>query len=237
MGEMIQFPSNGHTCSGYLARPSGGRGPGLVVIQEWWGLVDHIKDVCDRFAAEGFVALAPDLFHGEKASTQEPDKAGKLAMGLKIDEATRDMLGAVAWLAKSEETTGDRVGIAGFCMGGALALHAAAQTPTIAAAVAFYPGMQFLERAAFDVTRVRAPMLGHFASEDHSYTREQVDDLQRRAREGGNEFEVHWYSGADHAFFNDTRPEVHRPEASREAWERTLGFLRKHLATTAAPVS
>lgn len=236
MGEMIEFPSNGHTCSGYLAVPRSGRGAGVVVIQEWWGLVAHIKDVCDRLAAEGFVALAPDLYHGKAVSNQEPDEAGKLAMGLRMDEATRDILGAVSWLGASDATTGDRVGVVGFCMGGALSLHAAAQSPAVAAAAAFYPGMMFLEKAGFDVTRVRGAMLGHLASEDGSYTREQVEAMERRASAAGNDLEVHWYQGAGHAFFNDTRPEVYRPEASRQAWDRTLAFFRKHLATTAAPV-
>src|SRR5437016_3547506 len=119
MAEMVEFPSNGHTCSGYLSAPRGGRGPGVVVIQEYWGLVPQIRSVCDRFAADGFVALAPDLFHGKTAGLTEPDQAGKLLMELQLDEAARDMLGAARWLAASERTAGDRVGITGFCMGGA----------------------------------------------------------------------------------------------------------------------
>jgi carboxymethylenebutenolidase len=229
MGEMIEFPSNGHTCAGYLARPSAGRGPGVVVIQEWWGLVQHIKDVCDRFAQEGFVALAPDLYHGKTASNQEPDEAGKLAMGLRLDEATRDMVGAVSWLSKSEATTGEHVGIVGFCMGGALALHAAAQTPAVAAAVAFYPALEFLERADFDVTRVRGRILGHFAGDDHYYTPEQVQAMQQRVRTAGNDMDVHWYEHAGHAFFNDTRPEAYVEDDARQAWVRTLEFLRAKL--------
>src|SRR5947207_12757227 len=114
MGEIVEFPSNGTTGQGYLATPEGG-GPGIVVIQEWWGLVPHIKDVCDRLAADGFTALAPDLFHG--ASTTEPDEAGKLAQSLKLDEAGRDIAGAVRWLAEGDRTTGSRVGIVGFCLG------------------------------------------------------------------------------------------------------------------------
>src|ERR1043165_1844986 len=96
MGEMVDFPSNGDTGSGYLARPAAGAGLGLLVIQEWWGLVPHIKDVCDRFAAEGFTALAPDLYRGE--STTEPDEAGKLMMALNLERAAKDLSGAVDWL-------------------------------------------------------------------------------------------------------------------------------------------
>jgi carboxymethylenebutenolidase len=233
MGEMIEFPSNGHTCGGYLATPRSGRGAGLVVIQEWWGLVPHIRDVCDRLAAEGFVALAPDLYHGK--TTKEPDEAGKLAMSLRVEDAGRDIAGAVSWVAASERTTGNRVGIVGFCMGGALTLVAASQNPSLAAVVSFYPALGLVEQ--LDVSTIKGAVLGHFASEDHAYTHEQVEDIERRLREAGVDVELFWYEGADHAFFNDTRPEVYRQEASQLAWDRTLAFFRKHLVTTAAPVA
>ena len=138
MGETVEFASNGDTATGYLALPPRGHGPGVVVIQEWWGIVHHITDVCDRFAAAGFVALAPDLYHG--TTTTEPDEAGKLIMSLQIDGAGRDMVGAGRWLAASERTAGDRVGIVGFCAGGALALYAATLSDVFAATVAYYPG-------------------------------------------------------------------------------------------------
>src|SRR5919202_6210458 len=126
MGELISFPANGGTCAGYLAKPGGGdKGAGVVVIQEWWGLVGHIKDVADRFASEGYVTLAPDLYHGE--TTKSPDQAGKLLMALRIDEAERDMRGAIKYLLDHEATTGARVGTVGFCMGGALSLYAASK--------------------------------------------------------------------------------------------------------------
>jgi len=139
MGETVEFPSNGHTASGYLAKPPSGHGPGVVVIQEWWGVNEHIRDLCDRFAGEGFVALAPDLYHGKE--TREPDEAGKLLMELDLAGAARDMLGAGKWLAASEHTAGDRVGIVGFCMGGALAIYAATLSDVFAAVVPFYPYM------------------------------------------------------------------------------------------------
>ena len=234
MGETVEFPSNGHSCAGYLATPSSGRGPGVLVIQEWWGLVPHIRDVCDRFAAAGFVALAPDLFHGRH--TTEPDEARKLVMELQLDQAARDMLGAARWLAASDRTAGDRVGIAGFCVGGALALYAATLSDVFAATVAFYPGLGFIDRAQADLTQVRGAALGHFAELDHSYSREQVEQLERTLREAGADVEVHWYPGADHAFFNDSRPQVYNQDAARLAWDRTVAFLRKHLAATPAPV-
>ena len=125
MGEIVTFASNGGTASGYLATPEGGGGVPVVVIQEWWGLVPHIEDVCERFAAEGFVALAPDLYRGEK--TTEPDEAGKLMMALNVDQAAKDMSGAVD---KVKEVSGrDAVGVVGFCMGGGLALVLACHRP------------------------------------------------------------------------------------------------------------
>jgi carboxymethylenebutenolidase len=234
MGEMVEFPSNGHTCSGYLATPQSGRGPGVVVVQEYWGLVGHVKNVCERLAREGLVALAPDLFHGKEA--KEPDEAGKLLMEMNLDEAGRDMVGAARWLAASERTAGDRVGIVGFCMGGALAVYAATLSDLFAAVVPFYPYFALTEGAKPDVTKIRGAVLGHFAEHDHAYTKEQVDSLEQQLQAAGVDVEFVWYPGTDHAFFNDDRPEVYDPEASQLAWDRTLSFFRKHLATTPAPV-
>jgi len=234
MGEMIDFPSNGNMCSGYLATPKSGHGPGVVVIQEWWGLVPHIKDICDRLAREGFVAVAPDLFHGKQ--TFEPDEAGKLVMAMRLDEAARDMLGAVSWLSNSDRTAGDRVGIVGYCVGGSLSLYAATLSPHIGCAVLFYPGLAFPAVQQADLSKISGAVLGQFAENDHSYTREQVADLERRLREAGIDVEFFWYAGADHGFFNDDRPAVYNPDAAQLAWDRTLAFFRRHLAVTATPV-
>src|ERR1700681_2514897 len=224
MGETVEFPSNGHTCGGYLATPPSGRGPGVVVIQEYWGVNAHIRDLCDRFAAEGFVALAPDLYHGKE--TKEPDEAGKLLMELDLAEAARDMLGAGKWLAASERTAGDRVRIVGYCMGGALAIYAATLSDVFAAVVPFYPYMGVTAAATPDVTKIRGAVLGHFAEKDHAYTKEQVAALEQQLRAAGVDDEFVWYPGTDHAFFNDDRPEVYDPEAAQRAWERTLSFFR-----------
>ncbi|HUZ68079.1 MAG TPA: dienelactone hydrolase family protein [Candidatus Saccharimonadales bacterium] len=234
MGETVEFPSNGHTCSGYLATPASGRGPGVVVIQEWWGLVPHIRDLCDRFAAEGFVALAPDLYHGKE--TKEPDEAGKLLMELDLPTAARDMLGAGTWLAQSDKTAGDRVGIVGFCMGGALALYAATLSDVFAAVVPFYPYMGVTAAATPEIVNIKGAVLGHFATKDEAYTPEQVATLEAEMRNAGIDVEFFWYEGADHAFFNDTRPEVFDEDAARLSWDRTRAFFRTHLATTVTPV-
>ena len=154
MPEHITFKANGRTTPGYLARPSG-PGPGVIVIQEWWGLVPHIEEVADRFAAEGFFALAPDLFHGQKATS--PDQAGKLMMSLGIDDAAKDLAGAIEHLRQQESVTGAKVGTVGFCMGGALSLFAASQNPEVGACVVFYGGHPNVKP---DLARLEAPVLG-----------------------------------------------------------------------------
>jgi carboxymethylenebutenolidase len=223
-GRMIEFKSNGGTASGYLSTPESGEGPGVVVIQEWWGLVPHIKDVADRFASEGFVALAPDLYHGDVA--RSPDEAGKMMMALNISQTERDLRGAVQYLLDDEATTGDRVGTIGFCMGGALSLYAASKNTQVGACVVFY-GIHPKVEPEFD--NLRAPVLGIFAEKDKSVTPDAVRALEETMREHGKSIETHIYPGTDHAFFNDTRPEVYDAAAAADAWRRTIEFLRAHL--------
>jgi carboxymethylenebutenolidase len=155
-GTMVQFESNGGTASGYLSTPAGGRGPGVLVIQEWWGLVGHIKNVGDRFAAKGFTALAPDLYHGQTAD--EPDAAGKLFMALNVAQAEKDLRGAATYLAAHSSTT--KLGAVGFCMGGQLALFAATINPSIGATVDFY-GIH--PNVKPDYAKLAGPVLGLFA--------------------------------------------------------------------------
>ena len=234
MGEMVEYPSSGEGASGYLALPASGRGPGVVVIQEWWGIVPHIASVCDRFAGAGFVALAPDLYHG--ATTTEPDEAGRLLMALELDRAGREIVDAGRWLAASERTAGDRAGIVGFCAGGALAMYAATLSSVFTAAVAFYPGFGFVERAKPDYSSAEGPFLLHWADRDHSYDRESAALFEDRLRAAGLDVESHWYANSDHAFFNDDRPVVYNAGQAQLAWDRTLAFFRTHLAATPAPV-
>ncbi|HJS23272.1 MAG TPA: dienelactone hydrolase family protein [Pyrinomonadaceae bacterium] len=224
MGEMVQFPFAGGTTGGYLAEPESGSGPGVVVIQEWWGLVDHIKDVCDRFAAEGFVALAPDLYHGK--TTKSPDEAGKLMMAMRIDEAERDLSAAADYLSTLDSTTSEKIGVVGFCMGGALALYTATKNPKVGACVVFYGGHPKVKP---DLPNLHAPVLGLYAGKDGFVTPESVRDLERQLKVLGKQIEVNIYNDTDHAFFNDTRPEVYNAEAAADSWQRTIEFLRKHL--------
>ncbi len=225
MGEMVQFPNNGGSTSGYLAIPEGGNGAGIIVIQEWWGLVDHIKEVCDRFASEGFVALAPDLYHGK--TTKSPDEAGKLMMAMRIDEAEKDLRAAADYLAIQDSTTSERIGVVGFCMGGALALYTATKNPKIGACVVFYGGHPNVKP---DLPNLHAPMLGLYADRDDFVTPDSVRELEGKLKDLGKDVEVKIYPDADHAFFNDARPEVYNAGAAADAWQRTVEFLRKNLA-------
>jgi len=195
------------------------------VIQEWWGLVDHIKDVCDRFAAAGFVALAPDLYHG--ASTTEPDEAGKVMMAMKMDQAALDMSGAVDEVARRAST--DRVGVIGFCMGGGLALVLGTKRPDKVAAVVPCYGIIPWPDAQPDYADMSAAVLGHYAEKDGFFTPEAAEALGAQLRALGKEVEIIVYPGADHAFFNDTRPEVYDAEAAGALWERTLAFFHTQL--------
>jgi carboxymethylenebutenolidase len=225
MGEMIEFPSNGSTAMGYLAKPEEGSGPGVIVIQEWWGLVDHIREVCDRFAAEGFVALAPDLYHGETVA--EPDEAGKAMMALTMDQAARDMSGAVDEVLRQSGTS--HVGVIGFCMGGGLALVLATQRPDAVAAVVPCYGVIPWPDAQPDYAALSAAVLGHYASDDDFFTPAAAEALGEQLRALGKEAEIIVYPGTDHAFFNDSRPEIYDAAAATALWERSLAFFRAHL--------
>jgi len=224
MGEIVEFPSNGSTAQGYLALPEPGSGPGVLVIQEWWGLVDHIKDLCERFAGEGFVALAPDLYHGAAVSNKEPDEAGKLLMSLRIDQAAQDLTGAVDYLG--EHSTGQNIGAVGFCMGGGLALRVGCLRPDAVKAVVPFYGIAGWPPGESDWSQMTAAVQGHYAENDGMAGPPEVAKLEAELRAAGVEVEMFVYPGTTHAFFNDTRPEVHDAEASELAWQRALSFLR-----------
>lgn len=209
---------------GYLAKPASGRGPGVLVIQEWWGLVDHVRDLCDRFAREGFVALAPDLYRGETAS--DPDAAGRLMLGLEIPRAASDLDGAVKALRDEPGTEGPKVGAVGFCMGGQLALFAACRNPAIGAVVDFY-GIH--PNVTLDLAPLQAAVLGVFAEHDAFVPPEAARKLEADLRAAGKRAVCEVYPGVGHAFFNDTRPDVYDAQAAARAWSDTLAFLRAEL--------
>jgi len=220
MGQMIDFgrPDGGST-RGYLASAGAGR-PGVIVIQEWWGLNDQICGVADRFARAGYNALAPDLYKGRV--TQKPDEANHLMTGLDFPGAThQDIRGAVQHLAKG----GAKVAVMGFCMGGALTVASAVHVPECSAGVCFYgiPPADFADPA-----KIRIPFQGHFANQDDWCTPAAANALEAAMKAAGQSPDIHRYDAA-HGFFNERRGDVYDAACAQQAWDRMSEFLKKHL--------
>jgi carboxymethylenebutenolidase len=229
MGETVEFRSNGDTASGYLATPSSGSGPGVLVVQEWWGLVPQIKRTCDRLAELGFVALAPDLYHGDIAEHTEMDKANELMQSLPPDRAARDMGAAIDYLLGSERVTGDKVGVMGFCMGGMLALLITALAgDKVGAATPFYGAP--LGESAPDWSTLTAAVQGHYAENDDFFPPAAVKQLEAELREMGKDVEFIVYPGTGHAFANEEDAlGTYDAEAADQAWSRAVSFLKSKL--------
>ncbi|HEY3007162.1 MAG TPA: dienelactone hydrolase family protein [Micromonosporaceae bacterium] len=226
MGEMVSYRSNGGTSEGYLATPESGSGPGVIVIQEWWGLVPHIVSVADRFADAGFVALAPDLYHGVQAT--EPDEAGKLLMGLAMDQAARDIAGAAANLAERPKVTG-RVGCVGFCAGGSLAMWSATLSDEIVATVGFYPVLPW-ERMSPKWSNYAGKVAMIHCDGGVPSAAPGIQQAKQAIEAAGGECVTYDYPDTHHAFFNDDRPEAYDADAARPAWARTVELFRTRLA-------
>ncbi len=229
MGEMISFKRpDGGLCDGYLVTPvSGGKAPGIVVIQEWWGINDQIKGVAERLAVAGYRALVPDLFRGKV--TMEAKEAEHLMNGLDFaDAAGQDVRGAVQYL---KATGSAKAGVTGYCMGGAVAVLAAALVPESDAHVTWYgyPPLEYV-----DAARIKAPVLGHWATHDQFFAIAGVDALEARLKAAGVDFEFHRYD-AKHAFANEEAdslnlpPLGYDPVAAELAWKRSLAFFAAHL--------
>lgn len=223
-GEMITWTTNGDEVPGYLSVTEKTPAPGIIVLQEWWGLEPHIKEVTDRFADEDFVALAPDLYHG--ALVDEPDEARKLAMELDHGRAVAEIESAARYLLSRDDVTGDRVGIIGFCMGGGLVHQVAIRTDVAGAAVVFYGrNPDPIEQ----VSEMDCPLLGIYGGQDQGIPPSEVERLRGALQAAGKtDYEIHMYDDAPHAFFNDRRPS-YREFDSRDAWEKAIGFFRKNL--------
>jgi carboxymethylenebutenolidase len=220
---MIEYASNGGIAHGYLARPDGeGNGKGIVVVQEWWGLMPHIQDIADRFGKEGYLALAPDLWDGEKATS--PDEAGRMLMALNIHDAHKKLAGAA--VALHAHGAKGKLGVVGFCMGGQLALYTACAVPDeIGACVDFY-GIHPKVKPQFE--QLKAPVLLIFGEKDPSVTPANGKEMARAIQSVGKQAEVKVYAGG-HAFFNDTRPEAYNEASAKQAWKDTLAFFKAHL--------
>lgn len=229
MGTTVEFQSNGSTASGYLATPESGSGPGVIVVQEWWGLDWGIKEMADRLAAAGFVALAPDLYHGELAGHTEMDRAGELMAQLPPDRAARDMSAAVDHLAGLDATTGAGIGVVGFCMGGMLAFILAAQRPDeVKALVPFY-GFPTGDGQP-DYARIDAAIQGHMAEQDTFFPPEGARALEAKLRELGKDATLTVHPGTGHAFMAPHNALGTTDEAlATEIWPQVTAFLHQHL--------
>jgi carboxymethylenebutenolidase len=225
MGKMIEFVRpDGQKAPGYLALPgTSDHAPGVVVVHELWGLNPQIKGVADKLAQDGFRALVPDLYRGKLAKDKEAGR--QLMSGLDFaDVASQDLRGAVQHL-KSRSSA--KVAVLGFCMGGALTIISGVKVPELDAGVCFY-GIP-PERAA-DPSKIRVPMQFHFATQDEWCNADLVGKLKGALAQGGVPHELYIYE-AKHAFMNDARPEVHAPDAAREAWDRAVKFLKANIAS------
>jgi carboxymethylenebutenolidase len=222
----IEFKTSAGSSPGYLAVPAGERGPATIVLQEWWGLDEHIRSICDRLATEGFFALAPDLYRGE--STTQPSEAEQKMMALSMSQVEGEMCGAAAHLASLPGFEGSGVGSVGFCLGGGLSVWAAATCPEITAAVTYY---YVMPHGRPDFTTIRCPVLGHFGTADAFIPLEAAKELEAELEAAGVAVDFHYYEGAGHAFFNDTnRLGTYDAGLAETSWERTVSFLRTTLA-------
>jgi carboxymethylenebutenolidase len=223
--EMLDYATNGSQASGFLARPAGdGPFPGVIVIQEWWGLNDNIKDIAQHFANEGFSAFAPDLYHGTVVS--EPDEAQKEMMALDMGRASQELVKAAEYLSRQPYINGRGIGATGFCMGGGLALTLATDTPLIKACTPFYGGNP---NPIDKLANLRGPVFAVYAEHDDFASEAVRNAFKSKMDELGKPYEMQVYPGTEHAFFNDTRPEVYREAAAKDAWERVLTLFRAEL--------
>jgi carboxymethylenebutenolidase len=225
----IEFPTSAGSTPGYLAVPAGERGPATILLQEWWGMDDSVRSLCDRLAGEGFFVLAPDLYRGEP--TTQPSEAEQKMMALSMAEVEQDMCGAAEYLRAHAGVEGPGVGSVGFCLGGGLSVWAAANCPQITAAVAYY---YVMPHGKPDLKAITGPVLGHFGTADEFIPLEAARALETELRDAGVDVTFHYYEGAGHGFANDhNRLGTYDEGAAQTAWERTVSFLRAALAPSA----
>ena len=223
----VKFPGDGATIDAFLARPSAaGQYPAVVVLQEWWGVNDHMKDIAQRFVREGFVALVPDLYTrmGNKV-TKDAQEAAKLMESLQSQQILKDLNGATQYIKQQPFVDTEKVGVVGFCMGGTFALMMAAHNSDVKASVPFYGQVPPLDSLKYLV----APVLYIHGEQDGWITKAEVARLEQGLKQFGRPGEVRRYPTAGHAFFNDTRPDAYKPAEAKDAWQRALAFLRQHM--------
>ena len=219
----ITITHNNIEISGYLSEPEETPTAGIIVIQEWWGLTEDIKEIADRYAAEGYLAFAPDLYHGEIAI--EPDEARKLAMSMERDIAAQEIDGAISWLR--DEHNVSKSGCVGYCMGGGRTLAAAIRPSSGVDAVHVYYGGGM--PSADQIATISVPVLGSYGSEDGGIPVEQVDMLRATLEDNNIPNDITVYQGAQHSFFNDTRPAYHE-QAAMDSWVKSVNWFENYLS-------
>lgn len=218
MGKTVPFAVDGRSSTAYLAHPEQDEGPPVLVLHAWWGLTDTFKSVCDWLAAEGFVALAPDLYHGQTAGTIED--AERLSRTLDHERAFEDVLGAVGFINDQPAVRGSAIGVIGFSLGSYFAL----QLKAPAAAIVTFYGLCYPDRVTGN-----AAFLGHFAEQDEYESADVMRELESSLHSLGRDVNFYIYPGTRHWFFEEDRPDFYNPEATKLAWERTIDFLQKSL--------
>lgn len=230
MAETVEFRSNGSMASGYLVTPPGGSGPGVLVIQEWWGLDSGIKEMAERLGAAGFVALAPDLYHGELAQHDEMDKAAHLMQSLPAERAGKDMSGAVDFLASHPAVTSQGIGVVGFCMGGMLSFIIAANRPDkVKAVVPFYGFPQ--GAAEPNYAPITATISGHMAEHDNFFSPDAARALEAKLRGMGKVVTLTVHPGTGHAFMGPHNAlGTYDAAVAAKVWPEAVAFLHATLA-------
>ncbi len=224
--QTVSFKSGDETVSAYLALPEGaGRHPAVIVIHEWWGLNDWVKEQAQNLAQEGYVALAVDLYRGKSATTS--DEAHELSRGLPQDRGVRDLKASFDYLAARPDVKADKIGSTGWCMGGGYSIQLAVAEPRLAACIINYGSMP---TDAAVIAKIKAPVLGNFGADDRGIPPAAVHAFEDAMKSAGKSVDAKIYDGAGHAFENPNNKNGYRPEAAKDAWERTLAFFRKHLS-------
>jgi carboxymethylenebutenolidase len=222
--QTVSYPSGSETVSGYLALPGSGKHPALIVIHEFWGLNDWVKDEAQKFAAQGYVVLAVDLYRGKVATT--PDEAHELMRGVPEDRAARDLEAAFAYLAARPDVDAGKIGVVGWCMGGGYSIRFAVSEPKLAACIVNYGP---LPTDPTNIAKIKAPVMGNFGADDRGITPASVQAFDAAMKAAGKSVDVKEYDGAGHAFENPNNKDGYRPAATADAWTRMTAFLKKAL--------
>ena len=225
MTNEISYPGKAGKLRAYVANPGGTR-PAVIVVQEWWGLNENIKDIARRFAGEGYCAIAPDLYsrQGNKVAT-DPNTAAELMGGLKTGDGIEDLKSTIGWLRAQNDTKSSKIGVTGYCMGGSYAMLLPCESKEISAAAPFYGEIPSDDK----IRSLNCAIFYAYGANDGWIQRPDVERLAEDLKKFGKHGEVKIYEGCDHGFFNDTRKDVYAPEAAKDAWQKTLKLFAENL--------